>query len=67
VVTRQLGINCGITGVILATEWFVLRYQGSKHRKLEPLFMVINYGGATALSTTAAVKLSGRKPAQTGP
>lgn len=67
IVTRQLGINFGITGAVLTAEWFVLRYQGSRHRKIEPLFMILNYAGATSLSVTAAVELSGRKPAQTHP
>src|SRR5580765_3914415 len=57
VVTRQLGINCGFVGVALTAQWFLLRYQGRKHHRLEPLFMSINYAGATALSLDAAVEL----------
>jgi heme A synthase len=62
IVTKQLGINCGFVGVALTAQWFLLKYQGRKHQKLEPLFMTINYAGATALSLDAAVELSGRKP-----
>jgi hypothetical protein len=62
VVTKQLGINFGITGTILATEWFLLKYKGRKYPKIEPLFMGLNYAGATALSLDAAVELSGKKP-----
>ena len=62
VVTKQLGINFGIAGAVLCGEWFLLRYQGAKHRQLEPAFMIVNYSGATALSLDAAVELSGRKP-----
>jgi hypothetical protein len=64
VVTKQLGVNFGIAGAVLCGEWFLLRYQGAKHRKLEPAFMILNYAGATALSLDAAVELSGRKPPQ---
>jgi opacity protein-like surface antigen len=61
IVTRQLGINFGITGALLCGEWFLLKYQGRKHSKLEPIFMIVNYGGAMTLSTAAAVELSGKK------
>lgn len=64
IVTKQLTLNFGIAGAALCGEWFLLKYQGRKHRKLEPAFMLLNYSGATALSLDAAVELSGRKPPQ---
>lgn len=66
-VTRQLGINFGIAGAVLTTEWFLLKYKGKRHPKLEPLFMGLNYAGATALSVDAAVELKSRKPSSPEP
>ena len=64
IVTKQLGVNFGFAGAMLCGQWFLLKSKGQRHPKLEPLFMGINYAGATALSLDAAVELSGRKPQQ---
>ena len=62
--TKQLGVNFGFAGAMLCGQWFLLKYKGAKHPKLESAFMIVNYSGATALSLDAAVELSGRKPQQ---
>lgn len=60
-VTQQLGVHFGVTGAALTAQWFFLHYWGRKHPKLEPIFTVVNYGGALALTTAASVELSQSK------
>lgn len=62
-VTHQLGVHFGITGAALGVQWFALHHWGPRHPKLEPIFSVVNSGGALALTTAASVELSQKNAA----